>query len=111
MIFFKVRWLPWMTLVAGLITLVYGDGSDSSIMWGLFLSVAGGIWCYYAYGNKNKRTSNPPTNVLKSTNTNAQAKDVTIQKTETVHKSNVCASCGNTLTSGMAFCDKCGKRI
>ncbi len=106
----KVKWLPWIFIIAGLYGLFSGE-------WNAFLAIIvialGGVGAYYFYGGKSSGSTpntrptgyNPPTEP-KHTDITAHPAQVPAATGE-----KVCPNCGAPVEEGMFFCSKCGTKV
>lgn len=102
MIFFPLKWLPWILAVGGFIALVT-TGDPSS----LISLIIGGVWLYFIYGNKKGKAGNSGTTAYRAT----VQPQTTVLNTVNTPNTDVCPACNTAVGEGMSFCTKCGTKV
>ena len=121
MIIFKLSWLPYILILAGI--LLAAEGQPAA----LILCVIGGVWLYFKFKNKKaENSSNKPNTPNASYNTNAsnapypttnapQPTQIVSNPTPTVDANKTaakfCSKCGAKATPGSVFCSNCGNKL
>jgi hypothetical protein len=99
----KVKWLPWIFIIAGLYGLFSGE-------WNALLAIIvialGGVGAYYFYGGKGSG-STPNT---RPTGYHPPVEPHSAQ-IPAANGEKVCPNCGAPVEEGMLFCSKCGTRV
>jgi hypothetical protein len=101
-IIFPLKWLPWLLLIGGLVTLFSGESTFLSIV----LMIVGGIWAYSQVSGNKKRVSSNSSNYSTGVNYNS-----TQSTYKTADTSTQCPNCRNIVSNEMSFCSKCGTRL
>ena len=121
MLVFKLSWLPFILILAGI--LLAAEGQPAA----LILCVIGGVWLYFRF--KNKKTGNAsskPNTPNTPYNTNAsnapysttnvpQSNHIVSNPAPTVDANKTaakfCSNCGAKATPGSVFCSNCGNKL
>lgn len=121
MFVYKLSWLPYMTLIAGIILIA--EGTEG----GEFLFLAGLIWTGYTLYSKyvKKKAQNSASEPVAPAQThsvqstpvnpapaqNEPAQSAPVQPAPSASAPKFCSSCGYKLTPGSVFCPSCGKKL
>lgn len=127
MIVFKLSWLPYMFIIAGIALAAEGQPAA------LILVVIGAVWLYFKFKNKREaNASNKPYNPNTSYNTNPsnntntsgapysttnapQSNHIVSSPAPTVDASQsaakFCSNCGAKAVPGSVFCSNCGNKL
>ncbi len=110
MIFFPLKWLPWILAISGFIVLVT-TGEPFSIV----TMLIGVVWIYLKYkgntgGTSTSSTSQKPLSNNSVNNTPMQA-TTNIQNATNSVNTNICPNCKTPISDGMAFCMVCGTKV
>lgn len=109
----KVKWLPWILLIGGLITIFCGAGNIGTFI----VTIIGGVWVYYQVkGNKkvsvnSTRNNNIHNNAIRNNN---NINNINNNHTTTVIEPEsllLCPNCKSVINEGMKFCSKCGTKL
>ena len=120
MIVFKLSWLPYMLIIAGIAAIAGGEPA------GLVFIVIGGVWLYFKYKNKNSGTtsqSGTASSVSKPAATNntvnsapkavetvqSAPKTKPVEQTKPVGK--FCRHCGAKVEPDDIYCVECGEKL
>lgn len=110
MIFFPLKWLPWILVVCGFLGFVLGGEPFS-----LVSMLIGIVWLVLKYKGKNGGTSTSSTTqkpIYNNSVNNTAGQTTTIASNATgLDNSNVCPNCNTPLGDGMCFCTKCGTKV
>ena len=112
MLVFKLSWLPYMFIIAGIALAAEGQPSA------LILCVIGGGWLYLKFKNKkaenNTNNANPSGAPYITTNV-PQAAPVASKSAPLTDANNgvvkFCSNCGTKINPGSVFCNHCGKKL
>jgi hypothetical protein len=110
MIFFPLKWLPWILAIIGFVALVT-TGDPSS----LISLVIGVVWLIFIYKGKKSRTST--STASQKTSYNNSVYKAPIQTTTNISNaadsgnSGFCSNCKTPVPDGMSFCMKCGTKV
>lgn len=102
MIFFPLKWLPWILAVGGFI--VFFTTGDLGSLVSLIIGV---VWLYFIYGNKKGKASSSSTTAYRAP---AQPQ-TTGSDTVNAPNTDVCPACNTAVGEEMSFCTKCGTKI
>ncbi len=119
----KVKWIPWILLVGGVLAVFLCDGED--IFWGFVSAVIGGIWLFLQSRTTVPAKKSTPASAPKNTTphvaastvapapaaTNAAVHKAQPAPADTQPKTKRCPSCGNIEQQDMFFCSKCGAKL
>ena len=112
MLVFKLSWLPYMFIIAGIALAAEGQPSA------LILCVIGGVWLYIKF--KNKKTENASNNANPSGESHAtthipHAANIVPESASPAGENNAtakfCSNCGTKINPGSVFCNHCGKKL
>jgi hypothetical protein len=110
MIFFPLKWLPWLLAICGFIALVT-TGEPIYIV----STLIGVVWLVFIYNGKKGGTSTSSTSQksLNNNSVNNTPKQTTIntQNVTNSANSNLCPNCKTPVGDGMSFCSKCGTKV
>ena len=121
MILFKLSWLPYILILAGILVAIDGDPAA------LILVVIGVIWLFFRFKKKREeKASNNPNTSSTSYNANTSstpyaapnaphATHIVSESASPVDASNpaakFCSNCGAKATPGSVFCSNCGNKL
>ena len=109
MIIFKLSWLPYILILAGILVAAGGDPAA------LILVVIGVIWLFFRFKKRREeKASNTPGAPYATTNV-PQATHAVSNPAPTVDASkstaNFCSNCGAKAAPGSVFCSNCGNKL
>lgn len=120
MFVYKLSWLPWMLVFAGL----YGasEGASEAII----MSVIGGLWLYFKYKNNNSGTTSQSGTASSASKPAVSGKTVksapkavtavqSAPKTQPVEPAKpagkFCRHCGTKVEPDDIYCVECGEKL
>ena len=121
MFVFKLSWLPYLLVIAGISFLVEGQ-----VLPGIALAVLGGIWIYIKFTDKKSEKSNQSNSTstaskpaVSSKTVNSAPKAVTAvqsaPKTQPVEQAKpagkFCRHCGAKVEPNDIYCVECGEKL
>lgn len=92
MIVFKLSWLPWILIIAGVALLADGEAP------GVVLLIIGVVWLFLKLRSKSKN----------SVSSKGQS---TPPKASSVKPVTKCSRCGKENRPGSIFCENCGSKL
>ena len=112
MLVFKLSWLPYMFIIAGIALAAEGQPSA------LILCVIGGVWLYFKFKNKKAENASNNANPFGApyiTTNVPQAAPVASKSDPPTDANNgvakFCSNCGTKMNPGSVFCNHCGKKL
>ena len=114
MMVIPLKWLPWLILIVGLITLAGGEAET-----GLVMIAVGGVWLFLRNLGKNKSNENTAQNSQSAPSARTSTPQATQpsqtaqtrQDTQTEQRVSFCPVCGARADSGATFCTSCGTKL
>lgn len=110
MYFIKVKWLPWLFIIAGVYGLFSGE---MNALLAIIVIALGGAGAYFFYGNKSSgSTQNTrPTGYNPPVEPKNPVIDTHPAHIPAANGEKICPSCGAPVEEGMLFCSKCGTKV
>ena len=109
MIIFKLSWLPYILILAGILIAIDGDPAA------LILVAIGVIWLFFRFKKKREEKASNMSSAPYPTTNAPQSTHVVSNPAPTVdaNKSTAkfCSKCGAKATPGSVFCSNCGNKL
>lgn len=109
MIIFKLSWLPYILILAGILVAIDGDPAA------LILVVIGVIWLFFRFKKKREEKASNTSSAPYSTTNTPQSNHIVSNPAPTVEENKTaakfCSKCGAKATPGSVFCSNCGNKL
>lgn len=109
MILFKLSWLPYILILAGILVAIDGDPAA------LILVVIGVIWLFFRFKKKREEKSSNTSSVPYAAPNAPQSTHIVSEPTSPVDANKpaakFCSNCGAKATPGSVFCSNCGNKL
>ena len=115
MILFKLSWLPYSLILAGILVAIDGDPAA------LILVVIGVIWLFFRFKKKREEkasnnpnasnTSSAPYAAPNAPHTTQIVSDSVSPADANKPAAKFCSNCGAKVTPGSVFCSNCGNKL
>lgn len=109
MILFKLSWLPYILILAGILVAIDGDPAA------LILVVIGVIWLFFRFKKKREEKSSNTSSVPYAAPNAPHATHIVSESASPVDANKpaakFCSNCGAKATPGSVFCSNCGNKL